>query len=122
MRALAAVTSDRRAPLFPSFSAASLRKLLQSEIARIEGVSPSAVGTHSLRIGGATTMYYATKDFDAVRRFGRWSPQSNMQFLYVWDVIPTPPQVSRGMSSVRFELAEAAAVHANAADRRPWRA
>ena len=91
-------------------------------MSRIEKVEPTCVGTHSLRIGGATALYQFTKDAETVRRFGRWTPGSPMVFLYSWYIVPTSTSTTRGMSQVDFELSDAAAVHhQSAGDRRPWR-
>ena len=91
-------------------------------MSRIEKVEPTCVGTHSLRIGGATALYQFTKDAETVRRFGRWTPGSPMVFLYSWDIVPTSTSTTRGMSQVDFELSDAAAVHhQSSGDRRPWR-
>ena len=43
---------------------------------------PSEVGSHSLRIGGATAMCHSTNDLARVRRFGRWA--SYCFHNYVW--------------------------------------
>ncbi|CAK0855889.1 unnamed protein product, partial [Prorocentrum cordatum] len=41
------------------------------------------IGSHSLRIGGATAMYHVTEDLSRVRRFGRW--QSDAFHGYLWE-------------------------------------
>ena len=47
------------------------------------GVDRSKMGTHSLRIGGATALYHVTGDLQVVRRFGRWS--SDAFHSYLWE-------------------------------------
>eukprot|EP00972_Heterocapsa_arctica_P045311 6688818-Heterocapsa_arctica.AAC.1 len=37
------------------------------------GQDPSRIGSHTLRIGGATAMYHALGDLQVVRRYGRWA-------------------------------------------------
>ena len=37
-----------------------------------QGVPAERVGSHSLRIGGATALYNQFKDIELVKRFGRW--------------------------------------------------
>ena len=82
----------------------------------MEGVDKEFCGTHSLRIGGAAALYALCKDVGIVRRFGRWTPDSIMPWLYAWEVISTSRETSRGMSSVVFDLF----MHRDAQDRRPW--
>ena len=48
---------SHRAPLFHRWSTDRLRKLLQTTMSAVEGVSAQSVGTHSLRIGGATALW-----------------------------------------------------------------
>ena len=47
-----------------------------------EGVPPERMGSHSLRIGGATAMYHATMDLKLVQRYGRWLSDSFQGYLY----------------------------------------
>ena len=39
--------------------------------------------SHSLRIGGASALWHATGEVEAVKRYGRWS--SSAFHLYLWD-------------------------------------
>ncbi|CAE8616995.1 unnamed protein product [Polarella glacialis] len=47
------------------------------------GLPPDRVGTHSLRVGGATALYNAGWELGAIQRFGRW--MSNAFHGYLWD-------------------------------------
>ncbi|CAK0861117.1 unnamed protein product [Prorocentrum cordatum] len=47
------------------------------------GLSREEIGSHSLRIGGATAMYHVTEDLSRVRQFGRW--QSDAFHGYLWE-------------------------------------
>ena len=51
------------------------------QAAREEGLPPSQVRTHSLRIGGATTLYHIYNDVELVKRFGRWSSAAFHRYL-----------------------------------------
>ena len=54
-----------------------------SMAALAEGVSPDRMGSHSLRIGGASALYHATDNIEIVKRFGRWA--SGAFHGYLWD-------------------------------------
>ena len=58
-------------------------RLLTSAASAVDGEWAASVGSHSLRIGGATTMYHRTSDLKRVRRFGRWS--SGVFQSYLWE-------------------------------------
>ncbi len=47
------------------------------------GVPPEAMGSHSLRIGGATALYRAGHDIETIKRFGRWT--SSAVHSYLWE-------------------------------------
>ena len=51
--------------------------------ATASGVPPSRIGTHSLRVGGATAMHRAGWELPRIQRFGRWS--SGAFHGYLWD-------------------------------------
>ena len=73
------------------------------EIAAIAaGRDPVEVGTHSLRIGGATAMYHSVDDLQKVRRFGRWS--SDCFHVYLWESHEPMKQVAKAMATDRTEL------------------
>ena len=65
--------------------------------------SPTEVGTHSLRIGGATAMYHAVDDLQKVRRLGRWS--SDCFHVYLWESHKPMKGVATGMARDQSELA-----------------
>ena len=47
------------------------------------GGDPGRIGSHSLRIGGATALYHAVQDLSYVQRFGRWA--SEAYHVYLWE-------------------------------------
>ena len=48
-----------------------------------EGLDPRTMGTHSLRIGGASALYHQVRDLAIVKRFGRWA--SDAFHSYLWE-------------------------------------
>ena len=84
--------------------------------AAAQGVPPSRMGSHSLRIGGATALFNATGSIDQVKRFGRWLSSAFQGYL--WESDAHAKGVSRAMSQHQAKLwaehglgAEAAAQH-----------
>ena len=61
------------------------------------GVPAHRVGTHSLRIGGATALYNAGWELGAIQRFGRWA--SNSFHGYLWDSHSLQKGAAKAMSS-----------------------
>ncbi len=53
------------------------------------------MNTHSLRIGGASALYAATRSEELVRRWGRW--RSEVYSLYIWDERSTISSDARRM-------------------------
>ena len=51
--------------------------------AEAQGVAPEAIGSHSLRFGGASALWAAYRDTGLVRRWGRWA--SDCYQSYLWD-------------------------------------
>ena len=58
-----------------------LTALLRAAVYR-RGSNPGAYSLHSLRAGGATALYQATKDVELVARFGRWKTKSISAYLW----------------------------------------
>ena len=56
------------------------------------GGDPDRMGSHSLRIGGASALYHATQDMAYVQRFGRWA--SEAYHCYLWET----HELTRGMA------------------------
>ena len=46
------------------------------------GLRGDTMGSHSLRIGGATAMYHSVEDLQKVKRFGRWASDSFHSYLW----------------------------------------
>ena len=65
--------------------------------AQATGQDPNRMGTHSLRIGGATALYHSQKDLQYVRRFGRWC--SDAFHLYLWESHEQQKGVSSSMAA-----------------------
>ena len=66
------------------------------------GVDRSKMGSHSLRIGGATALYHVTGDLQVVRRFGRWS--SDAFHAYLWESHEQMKGLAGRMQEDRSEL------------------
>ena len=66
------------------------------------GVPPGKMGSHSLRIGGATAMYHVSGDLQAVRRFGRWA--SDSFHGYLWESHEQTLGLATRMANDRSEL------------------
>ena len=62
------------------------------------GLPPDDIGTHSLRIGGASALWAAYKDSALVQRWGRWG--SNAFHAYLWDARGVAKGVSDSMAEV----------------------
>ena len=60
----------------------SVNALLRAAVAK-NAHSPAAYALHSLRVGGDTALYRATRDIDLVARFGRW--KTNSISAYLWE-------------------------------------
>ena len=61
------------------------------------GLCPSQLGTHCLRIGGATAFYKAGYDIECIKRLGRWA--SNAVHNYLWET----HERQRGLSARMVE-------------------
>ena len=69
------------------------------------GVPSGHMGSHSLRIGGATALYHVCGgDLQLVRRFGRWA--SDTFHRYLWDPHEQLKGIARKMSQDRSELTQ----------------
>ena len=66
------------------------------------GNDPARVGTHSLRIGGATAMYHVLGDLQMVRRYGRWS--SDTFHNYLWESHEPARGLAERMAADESEL------------------
>ena len=65
-------------------------------------IDPLRMGSHSLRIGGATSMYHSVKDLSRVQRFGRWT--SNCFHDYLWENHEGVRNLARRMATDFTEL------------------
>ena len=83
------------------FTRALLQQYLRVSAIGI-GQDPDRIGGHSLRIGGATAMYHALGDLQAVRRYGRWS--SDAFHLYLWEGSEQQKGVGTKMASDKMNL------------------
>eukprot|EP00974_Lingulodinium_polyedra_P011999 1158636-Lingulodinium_polyedra.AAC.1 len=62
-----------------------LREDLQRALERAAeavGLPPQRFRSHSLRVGGASALLHATRQFDLVKRFGRWSSDAVHVYLH----------------------------------------
>ena len=90
--------------VLPLFRWADGRTITREEVqsylqlaALADGWLPSDVGSHSLRIGGATAMAHVVNDWQQVKRFGRW--KSDVFQKYIWDSHEQMARVSQGMAT-----------------------
>ena len=82
-----------------------VRDELQSYLqvaAAADGREAADIGSHSLRIGGATAMAHVVGDLAKVQRFGRWS--SDAFHAYIWDGHQTMEGVATQMAGDATEL------------------
>ena len=82
-----------------------VRDELQSYLqvaAAADGREAADIGSHSLRIGGATAMAHVVGDLAKVQRFGRWS--SDAFHAYLWDGHQTMEGVAEQMAGDAIEL------------------
>ena len=75
---------------------------LLNEAAEAAGIHPSHIGSHSLRIGGATAMYHAVPDLERLKRFGRW--KSSAFHVYLWEAHEPQKGLAEAMSAQEFQL------------------
>ncbi|CAK0827211.1 unnamed protein product [Prorocentrum cordatum] len=79
--------AEERLPLFRWASGTPIRRAEMQHFLTVAGLaaglSREEIGSHSLRIGGATAMYHVTEDLSRARRFGRW--QSDAFHGYLWE-------------------------------------
>ena len=111
--------SEAALPIFRWASGAHVRREeLQRYIevaALAAGMEAKEVGSHSLRIGGATSMYHVVDDLKRVQRFGRWS--TDTFHIYLWESHEPMRPVAKGMAEDRSELTKPlAAVRRSAAE------
>jgi len=74
-------------PLFLKESGDSIRREEIQHILELGaialGINAERMGSHSLRIGGATALYHTVQDLEKVKRFGRW--KSDAFHGYLWE-------------------------------------
>ena len=99
-------TSECDEPLFRDEGGAPLRRqditALLSQAAEAAGIHSSHIGSHSLRIGGATAMYHAVPDLEKLKRFGRW--KSGAFHVYLWEAHEPQKGLSEAMSAQSYQL------------------
>ena len=61
------------------------------------GIPAEKMGSHSLRIGGATALYHSCGDLQRVRRFGRW--ESDTFHRYLWESHEHSKDLAKGMAT-----------------------
>ena len=66
------------------------------------GQDPEQMGSHSLRIGGATAMYLFSKDLEEIKRFGRWTSDAFHGYLH--EDHGRTKGVAKQMATMRSEL------------------
>ncbi len=78
-----------------------MQKLLELAT-RATGGDPGRIGSHSLRIGGATALYHTVKDLAYAQRFGRWAGDS--YHVYLWDSHDLTKGLAAKMASAKGTL------------------
>ena len=93
----------------PLFSGDGVKKILrlrvQCELRRAaleEGLPVERVGTHSLRIRGASALYNLGWIFRHIHRCGRW--RSEALHGYLWDTFGLHKGASRSMANIKLDL------------------
>jgi hypothetical protein len=86
-------------PLFLKSSGEAIRRdeiqhLLELS-AMAFGMNADRMGSHSLRIGGATALYHTVQDLEFVKRFGRW--KSDAFHGYLWESHEPQRGIAEGM-------------------------
>jgi len=103
--------SEERLPLFRWLSGEPVKReevqhyLVLAGLAA--GLRREEIGSHSLRIGGATAMYHVTDDLAKVQRYGRWA--SDSFHSYLWESHEPQRDVARRMANDMSELTTPAA-------------
>ena len=99
-------TSEAEEPLFRGEHGEPILrqdiKNLLDEAVRAAGIHPSHVGSHSLRIGGATAMYHVVPDLEKLKRFGRW--RSSAFHAYLWEAHEPQKGLAEAMSAQDYQL------------------
>ena len=78
-------------------------KMMLANAAEECGMPPDRMGSHSLRIGGASALLHAGIQIENIMRWGRWL--SNSFQRYLWEANETAQGVSRKMSDDTTTLA-----------------
>ena len=78
-------------------------KIMLANAAEECGMPPDRMGSHSLRIGGASALLHAGIQIENIMRWGRWL--SNSFQRYLWEANETAQGVSRKMSDDTTTLA-----------------
>ena len=68
------------------------------------GLPKERFKSHSLRIGGASALLHATREFDLVKRFGRWSSDAVHSYLHesAEQYLGLATKMARDRSSVHY--------------------
>ena len=97
---------DAAVPLFRKQSGEVVRRqevrALLGAAAQAQGIPASRMGSHSLRIGGATAMYHADRELEAIKRFGRWA--SSAFHVYLWEAHDAQQDLAQSMVRDTFTL------------------
>ena len=95
---------DSARPMFTVHGRVLRREDMQHDLreaASALGIDEQRMGTHSLRVGGATWLYQAGYDIEVIKRHGRWT--SNVVHVYLWEGSGHSDLCQR-MANVKFAL------------------
>ena len=82
---------------------ASQVKELLSRAALAEGLPLDRMGTHSLRIGGASALLHAGVHIEIIKRIGKWVPDAFQRYL--WEANEDTKDLSQRMARDTSTLA-----------------
>ena len=81
--------NEKDAPIFGSDVRPRMEVMMKT-IAAAKGVDPDLIGSHSLRAGGATSLYIRGVSVTLIQRFDRWKSASFIRYLR-YDAIALEP-------------------------------
>ena len=89
------------------------RAAMQAAVAEV--ADPNDMGSHSLRIGGASALYAAFKDAALVQRWGRWKSDAFQD--YIWEARDVAEGVASRMAAVDLTMVRGVRARAHRAAR-----
>ena len=98
--------TEEKLPLFRRKDGTPIQRTTIQQLLELsavsQGIDASKMGSHSLRIGGATALYHTVNNLDVVKRFGRWS--SDAFHGYLWEAHEPQRHLAKAMAKSENEL------------------